>query len=265
MPEPRNQTDAWGEFTLDERFQDGVDALLEWLGNSKKISLILPDLATKIFFLDVEDDTNNKNELRDSILFKIQRITPISADSTAVAYQKLRDIDGGGQYLALITSKHLARSYEKYLGQRGIQIGNIETASLATTSLLLPSLSQNSDDFNMVRLDDNSFTISVFNDKQLVFVKSRICRENENLAAALTSELKTISLFIEDKLNGSPATDHFIYGPGSSDAADLVGTNLAGALVKQIDLHDLIGFSSQIDEMATEGKLISAIAAASRS
>jgi hypothetical protein len=264
LPQPRNQTDAWGEFTLDERFQDAIDRQLEWLANCKKISLILPDQATKTFFLDVEEDSKNRNELRDIILFKIQRITPISAESTAVAYQKLRDLESGGQYLALVSSKHLTRSYEKYFAQRGIQIGNIETASLAATSLLLPELEKKSGDFTLVRLDDGSFTISVYNGQQLVFVKSRICRENEEIATALPSELRTISLFIEDKLKGSPVSDHYLFGPGVDAVAEMAGNKLSGAEITPLRLEDFVELAVPIEDANTGGKLISAVATASR-
>ena len=220
LPFRRKDDDGlWADYKLDERFQEGINTLIDWMGKVKRLSIVLPDTASKTFFLDVESDHASAKEMRNVILFKIQKFAPINMDGTALAYRKLAH--GGtvsNNYLALISSRTLTGSYEKYFSQSGIHVGSIESASLCSIGMLNPFIRKQFDEngnFAVVRVETGHFTTTVFNDFKMVFSRTRLSRSGEQRPEQMGHELKTLSLFTQDKLGGKEFDSVYFYGPGS--------------------------------------------------
>jgi hypothetical protein len=49
----RRQTEKvlWADFKMDERFQEGIEELSDWIGRTKKLSIVLPDTSVKTFYI----------------------------------------------------------------------------------------------------------------------------------------------------------------------------------------------------------------------
>lgn len=264
----RDDESLWADFKLDERFQEGIDELIEWLEKPKRLAISLPDTATKTFVLEIENDGGSHRELRNVILFKIQKFAPLSSENTSLAYHKLKPrVGGGGHYLAVISSRSLTGSYERYIGQSGTHVGSIETASLASISLLGPKIASASHNgnFAIVRMENLHFTASVFNNGGLVFSRTRVATEPERMASTMAHELKVLSLFTEDQLKGSAFESAYFYGPSGRIDEAVDATSTMGWLAEMLDLGSIIDVPSELLHRPTDsGKLVAAAALAAR-
>lgn len=269
LPFRRREGDSlWADFKLDERFQEGIDELIGWLDRPRRLAVSLPDTATKVFFLEIENDGGSPRELRNVILFKIQKFAPISSENTSLAFRKLKPrAGGGGHYLAVISSRSLTGSYERYLSQSGTHVGNIETASLAAISLLGPKIASEDHhgNFVLVRMENLHFTASAFNGGKLVFSRTRIAQEPERMAATAAHELRVLSLFTEDQLRGSAFATAYFYGPGGRIDEAVEATRAMGWQAEMLDLGGIIDVPGELLQRPSDaGKLVVAAALAAR-
>ena len=261
---PDQEKRDWNDFRMDERFQEGIDELKDWLGKTKRLSLILPDTATRSFILEVENEGANQKELRDIIMFKIQKFAPISSEGTSLAFRKITTSLDNPHYLALISSKTVTGSWERYFAQSGIHIGRIETASLAVLDQFNPVVQQ-AGHCAFLRIGTSYFTVSIFHNGLLIFARTRFFNDYAEAPSAITRELKTLNLFVKDKMNFDGFQKVFTYGPG--EAADVVSDSLAetGFQVEQLSLTKVMDVPNQLlHRPLDEGRIIAAAALAAR-
>lgn len=270
LPWRQRESDSlWADFKLDERFQEGILELSDWIGRTRRLAVALPDTATKSFVLDLENETSSARELRDVLIFKIQKFAPISGENTALAWQKLRAAAGdGAAYLALIASRSLTASYERFFAARGTQVGCIESSSLAVLDLFLPRLRSSIDhggNFAVVRIESGHFNVIVLNDFRLVFSRTRTVRAEEAMPAQIAQELKVLSLYVEDQLKGHGFDTAFCYGPGPALDETLVHLDQQGRDARRLCLADIMEIPGQLRARPTdEGRIVGAVALAAR-
>lgn len=271
LPEIKRSGDRqWSGFIMDERFVPAMEELLDWIGKAKRISIAMPDLASRTFFLEIENPGVSGMELRDIILFKIQKFAPISGEGTALAYKQLRPrAGGGGHYLAVITSRSLTSSYERFFSTRGTHLGRIETASLVSLDLFFPYIRKIADgrgDFVIIRIANGHFTVALFNHLfELTFCRTRTAQSTQELPGQITHEIKTLSLFSQDKLGGSTVNTAFLYGPGESIEETKELLSQSGSSVSTLSLGDVADLPNELlYRPEDEGRIVAAVAVAAR-
>lgn len=255
----------WNDFRMDENFQEGIKDMMDWLGKTKKLSLVLPDSATRSFMLEIENEGANQKELRDIIMFKIQKFAPISSEGTSLAYKKLTARKGDhANYLALISSKTVTGTWERFFAQAGTHIGRIETASLAVVDRFASVLS-GEEDCAMVRVGSRYFTVTIFHNNKLSFARSRFFNSSAAASSAVLRELNTLNLFVKDKLGHDGFEKVFIYGPGEGidDTENLLTQSNYG--VETLSLTKVMDVPNQLlHRPMDEGRIIAAASVASR-
>lgn len=271
LPEVKRSGDRqWSGFTMDERFAPAIEELLDWIGKTKRISIAMPDLASRTFFLEIENQGVSGNELRDIILFKIQKFAPISGEGTALAYKLLRPrTGGGGHYLAVITSRSLTSSYERFFSAKGAHLGRIETASLTSLDLFFPYIRRvagGKGDFVIIRIANGYFTVSLFNHySELTFSRTRTTLSAQESPSQIAHEIKTLSLFSQDKLGGSTVDTAFLYGPGESVEETKELLERSGITAQTLSLGDVVDVPNELlYQPDDEGRVVAAVAVASR-
>lgn len=262
---PDQEKRDWNDFRMDERFQEGINEMMDWLGKTKKLSLVLPDSATRSFILELENEGANQKELRDIILFKIQKFAPISSEATSLAYKKLiAGREDNPHYLALISSKTVTGSWERYFAQAGTQIGRIETASMAVIDQFSHVLAH-AGNCALLRVGSRYFTVAIFQNSKLIFTRTRFFNDYAEAPAAITKELSTLNLFVKDKLNFDGFDKVFVYGPG--ETIDDVESTLSHSnfQVETLSLTKVMDVPNQLlHRPLDEGRIIAAASVAAR-
>lgn len=262
---------AWNNYKLDERFQEGVDEIIQWLGKEKAASLALPDMATRSFVVTLENESGNPREMRDLILFKVQKFAPVSTEGTTLDYLRLPAAPGqrGRDFLVLLSSKAIIASYEKYFQQRGIHIGNVETASLASLVLFSNGSSsplEGAGNFVLCRMERSHFTLTVFNNFNLVFMRTRVLNEEASAAFRVVKEIKTLRLFVEDRLGARAYDTAFFYGPGEYLEDSFNQTAAAGFHSVMLSLEQFADLPNELHQYEhLQGRFYAATSAAARS
>lgn len=267
LPRRESEAEGLGEaLMLDDELRLPLEDLIMELGKTKAISLALPDTAVRTFFLEIENHIKSDRELRKMILFKITKLAPISVEGTALSYQRLRPREGGGDhYLALLASRKVTASYEQFFAKRGIHLGLVESSSLAAANLFEPVLRRELGDYALLRVELGHFSAALFRDGLLTFSRTRIGSAGESIADSITAEMRTLSLFAQDKLGSSGIERVFVYGPGDSvgQAADLLESRGFPARVLALDeVADVP--SDLLNRIYEQGSLVAAAGSALR-
>jgi Tfp pilus assembly PilM family ATPase len=261
---PAEPEDIGGALLLDDDLRIRLRDLAEKLGRVRRLSLVLPDAAVRTFFLELENPSATGKELHDMVRFKLSRLVPINLDGAALAYQRLQTGSGAVNFLALLTSRRMISGFEDFFRARGTHLGLIETASLAAANLLTPSLPE-AVNFTLVRVGLKHFTIALFLGGQLAFGRTRRL-DSPQAAATIQQELRTISLFAQDKLGSAGVQKVYLHGPGLSDNGFSASLAKAGFDAHELDLEDFIDLTPDLrGRLDDQGTILAAAGAATRS
>ena len=220
LPERAREAEQAGESLVpDAEMEAALAELAGRLGRVRRLSLALPDTAVRSFYLEVENPAASGRELREMILFKIRKLSPVRPEAAAVAYRRLRaSRDGGARYLAQLTSRRMTRGFESFFERRGAHLGLIETASAAVADLFAPALAEEAGDFALVRIESGHFSVSVFRRGALAFSRTRAGGAGAVTPDAVAHELRTLNLYAQDKLGSAGLAAAFVHGPGAAAA-----------------------------------------------
>lgn len=264
---PRAREEQVGEGLVpDEEMQSALAELVGRLGRVKRLSLALPDTAVRSFYLEVENPAAAGRELREMILFKIRKLSPIRPEAAAIAYRRLRaSPDGGARYLAQLTSRRMTRGLESFFERRGIHLGLIETASVAAAELFAPALAEEAGDFAMVRVEREHFSVSVFRQGALAFSRTRAGGAGAVTPDAVAHEVRTLNLYSQDKLGSAGMSAAFVHGPGAAAAEVCEKLEAEDFAARRLLLEDAVDVPPELLGRPDEqGKLAAAVGAATR-
>ena len=257
-----SEDDVGGELSLDDDFRLRLGDLLEPIGHPKRLSLVLPDSAVRSFFVELENPPSGDRELRNMILFKLSKLTPVNLEGAAIAYQRLGHSEGGIRYLAMITSRKITNSYEDFFESHGTRVGLIETASLAATNLFAKAFEESGGDFALFRVARGYFTAALFLGGELAFGRTR---RGGFVASAVAKEARTLTLFAQDKLESTGFSRVYLNGPAATDAEIPAELERAGFQAAFLDLEDVMDLPPLLrGSHAEQGTLIAATGAAGR-
>ena len=266
LPRRKAESEGLGEFLLlDDELRHPLEELIAGMDRFRKVSLALPDTAVRSFFLEIENPIASARELRDMILFKITKLAPISVEGTALTYQRLRPRNGGGDhYLAQITSRRLITGYENFFAAKGIQLGLVESSTLASANLFEHQLAKGPLDYALLRVDRAHFNIALFRDGMLTFARTRVHASETGMAQAVAGEMRTLNLFAQDKLGSTGIQIVYVHGPGAAvESADLLESKDFPSRLLTLDLVVEIPGDLHVRE-AAQGALVAAAGAALR-
>lgn len=270
LPLPAAGTDEFGEHLMPtEELRLRLDDLIAGIGKARRFSLVLPDSGVRSFFIELETAPASPRELRDIVMFKISKLASIEPEAAAVAYQRLRSRrGGGGHYIALLASKRMIAGYEGYFARRGAHLGNIENATLAVTNLFEPLLRSGADgeDFALARVERRHFSIALFREGVLTFIRTRNNNTEADIPAAVRQEMRVINLFAQDKLGSSGVKTVFIQGSASAAPEAAEQLRADGFRTTNLSLEELIDLPPLLRGRWEEQEIITtAIGAAARS
>jgi Tfp pilus assembly PilM family ATPase len=262
LPYRRAEAEGLGDsLVLDDELRPRFEELIAELGRIKMISIAFPDTAVRTFFLEIENRITSARELREMILFKISKLAPISIEGTALSYQRLRPRDGGGDhYLALLASRRLISSYEDFLARKGIHLGLIESSSLAAANLFESLLSREFGDCALLRIEDNHFNVALFRDGMLIFSRTRIRSKEEDVGRGVTAEMRTLSLFAQDKLGSQGIRMVYVYGPGDAPLNSVAALEAKGFAARRLSLDDIVEVPAELRRQPGEQGALAAAA-----
>lgn len=257
-----SEDDVGGELALDDDIRLRLGDLLEPIGHPKRLSIVLPDSAVRSFFVELENPPSGDRELRDMILFKLSKLTPVNLEGAAIAYQRLGQSEEGIRYLAMITSRKITNAYEDFFESQGIRVGLIETASLAAINLFAGHFRESGGDFAIFRVAGGYFTAALFLGGELAFGRTR---RGAISAAAVAKEARTLTLFAQDKLESEGFSRVYLNGPLATEAEIPAELERAGFEAALLDLEEVVDLPPLLRGSRDEqGTLIAAAGAAGR-
>jgi Tfp pilus assembly PilM family ATPase len=261
---PADPEDIGGELFLTDDLRLRLGELASRMGRARKLSLVLPDSAVRTFFIEMENPGVSGKELDDMIRFKLSRLAPINLEGAALAYQRLQAHPGGADFLAVLTSRKMISAYEDFFRSRGIHVGLIENASLAAANLVLPSIA-GAGDFAIVRVSYHYFSIGLFLGGELRFGRTRRLGPGEALES-IQQELRTISLFAQDKLGSEGVRMVYVHGTELSGNGLIAALARAGFEAHRLELEEYIDLPPDLRGRPDEqGTVLAAAGAAGRS
>lgn len=186
---------------------------------SRFVTLIVPDIASRVFVLDFDALPAKPAEALPVLRFRLRKMAPFDVEHAAISYQVLasdRKLDkdaGAVRVLATIMPGAILAEYEAAVRAAGYEPGAVLPSSLAVLAALSveePALSAN--------LSGQALTTAITSGDDLLLYRTvELPEEAAGRVAEAQRSVAVAAAYFEDKLSSRPRT---IYYAGAVDARD---------------------------------------------
>ncbi len=194
-------------------------ALNELAPKSRAVTLVLPDIAVRVFVLDFDSLPQKPVEAIPVLRFRLRKMVPFDVEHAALSYQVLVQGEGNVKVLATIMPGPVLAEYEAAVRAAGYEPGAVlpsSLASLAALDSLEPILAAN--------LSGQALTTSITSGQDLhLFRTVDLPEDIETRTAEIQRSIAVAAAYYEDKLVGRPRRLHYAGIEKADDFARMVG------------------------------------------
>jgi len=181
-----------------------VQALLsEVKFKGSEVAVVVPDSTARIAFMTAENPSNNPEEQKTFIRWKLKKTIPFDVDTAQVAYRILGPHRGGPgvDMLVALSPRSVVREYETLFDALDIHAGMLLPSTLAALNVFTPP----SGDTLFVKVAPDCVTTTVFQSRRVQFYR----RVTD---ASLYDAVYPTVLYYQDKLGGSALQHLYVCG-----------------------------------------------------
>lgn len=187
----------------------------------RAVSLIVPDLASRVFVLDFDALPAKPAEAVPILRFRLRKMVPFDVDRAGLGYQILSVGKNSCKVLAAVTPATVLAEYEAAVRTAGYEPGALLPAALVA----LETLASGEDDTALfAHLSPESMTTAITRGDDLLLYRTLVLPTDE---ATRTSEIQrsvaVAAAFFEDSTGAAPTRIHFAGGIDAATFAQLAG------------------------------------------
>lgn len=187
-------------------------ALSQTEGRTRNVTVIVPDLAARVFLLDFDSMPSRAREALPILRFRLRKMLPFEVDEAALSYQVLHHHPGPLRVLVVAMPGEIRAEYENAVQRAGFEPGVMMTSTLAALAAL-----ETEEPTLIVNRSSHSITTAITHKDQILLHRSlelsqKPEREREELAQSVT----VATAYFEDLL-AMPPRNIYYTGPGGAD------------------------------------------------
>jgi hypothetical protein len=227
------------------------------LSNRKRWSLALPDSAARTLLVQLESKPANRNELREILEWKIERVIATPPSELRMSRQRLSPSGGNERYLVTVAREEVVAQYESVFSSVGWKTGLVLPRHVGEAQWLLWDDAPG--DKMLVSTNRNGFTSLIVRGGEPILIRSFVCD-----ATARGDELHRFALYYRDRAaNGAapPLSRMMVLGSfdvGQARRAVFDALDQQPAIVQPTDLgFDLAGEAITFEQIAGAAGLAS--------
>lgn len=174
-------------------------ALEEVSSDCPSVTLLLPDLTTRVFLLDFDSFPENVVQAEAVLRLRLRKIAPFPLEKAEISFQTLLREETRHRLLVVIIPSLVLHDYEAAVCAAGFQPG----AVLPSTLAMLERVST-LDSFLFASLDDSSLTTVIAHHNDVVLFRTHeLSSDPEPRSFEVQHDLSVAAAFYEDKLKKS--------------------------------------------------------------
>jgi type IV pilus assembly protein PilM len=195
---------------------------------SRFITLIVPDLAARVFVLDFDALPAKAVEAASVIRFRLRKMVPFEVEQAGVSYQILEENRQGLRALVAVIPASILAEYESAVRDAGFEPGAVMPSGLAVLAAI-----EGDEPALLANLSTESLTTAVTDGKDLQLYRTielplaDVVRAESGADAMLQGEvqrdLAVAVAYFEDRLSESPKKLHFAGIGGAARFAAWIG------------------------------------------
>lgn len=186
---------------------------------TRHVTLIVPDIAVRVFVLDFDSLPAKSAEAVSVLRFRLRKMVPFDVEHAALSHQVLVNDKATIKVLVTVMPGAILAEYEAAVRATGYEPGAIlpsSLAALAAVESLEPILAAN--------LSGHALTTSITSGQDLLLFRTiELPADRETRIADVQRSIVVAAAFYEDKLMGRPREVHYAGSQPVADFARLVG------------------------------------------
>jgi type IV pilus assembly protein PilM len=206
----------------------------------KRLTLVIPDAAARVFLLDFDTLPSKPAEVLPIVRFRLRKLVPFEADDAAVSYQIMQQTGSETRMLVTAMPRTVLAEYEEAIKLAGYDPGVVlpsTLASLAAVAQSEPTL--------LVNRNGNSVTTAISRGEELLLHRSIDLPVDEILREDDLRHAVSVSLaYFEDTLSSMPDAVFYAGPGGASELTRILA--LEQFRIRDVASDALIGASNTV-------------------
>ncbi|MDE3199965.1 MAG: hypothetical protein KGN79_03500 [Acidobacteriota bacterium] len=195
---------------------------------TRSISLVVPDMATRVFVLDFDSLPAKAAEAIPILRFRLRKMAPFDVEHAGLSYQILSETKSECRVLATLIPGPILEEYEAAVRAADYEPGAVLPSSLAT----LAALNETGAALTACLSDSSLTTAITRGDDLLLFRTLELPDDERDRLAQVQRDIAVATAYYEDKLFERPTRLHYA---GMGDARAFAGWTAE----KELEVVDL--------------------------
>lgn len=175
-------------------------ALGEVSPRSRAVTLVVPDIAVRVFVLDFDSLPGRAAEAVSVLRFRMRKMVPFDVEHAGISYQVLSEDKTECRVLTAILPNHILEEYEAVVRAAGYEPGAVLPSSLAALAAI-----ESREPVLVACLSPLALTTSITNGQDLLLYRTLDLPEDPGARLAEVQRgIAVASAFYEDKLIYKP-------------------------------------------------------------
>lgn len=228
----------------------------------RRAALILPDTVAKISLLRFDKVPPRAQDLEQLIRWQVRKSAPFRIEDAQVAWSEGAEVGGGGrEYLVEVARRDIVESYERACDAAGVHTGLVDVVSPNLVNAVLATHpAAASGDWLLVHAEDESSTLAVVRDGQVIFFRNR---PTEGGGHDMSDLVHQTAMYYEDRLSGRAFSRVIMAGAAlHGDAGDLMRRQVADRLGMRVEGLDVTRAVTLRDRISAGPELLDTLAPA---
>ena len=172
-----------------------LSALQEKVGGCKHPSVVVPNSWVRMHLLDFDEVPGRAGELEEVVRWRLKKLLPIRPAELRIDAQAEKAPEGGWKVLSVSGVGHAWEGLESTFEAAGLQ------PTLITPALFAQGpLPRHAGPTLLLQVEPGMVTMAVWSEHRLALVHTRLLPAGEAAWAVVSRELRTIRLFLSDRL-----------------------------------------------------------------
>jgi type IV pilus assembly protein PilM len=183
---------------------DAIRTALDAVNPSKHaVTLLVPDMAVRVFVLDFDALPTKAAEMLPILRFRLRKMAPFDVEHAGLSYQVLSAVKGACRVLAAVTPGPVLAEYENAVRTAGYEPGALLPAALAVLETVAPN--EDNEASLVAHLTHEALTTAIVTNNDLLLYRAlELPQDEEHWAQELQRGVAVAMSFYEDKAGTPP-------------------------------------------------------------
>jgi type IV pilus assembly protein PilM len=228
-----------------------ANAIRTALGNvaprTRAVTLVVPDMAVRVFVLDFDSLPSHANEVVPVLRFRLRKMVPFDVEHAGVSYQVLSENKTECRVLVAVLPGPILAEYEAAVRAAGYEPGALLPSSLAALAAL-----DSQEPVLAACLNGGSLTTSIAHGQDLLLYRTlELPADPGPRLAEVQRDIAVAAAYFEDKLATRPRRLHYAGNGTANDFARWI--NDPELSVIELAPHPETGAATALGDVSVAG------------